>query len=172
MQIFALHARYCIGILIAVGLKTLRRMETNSVSPISNLYTVTRGQIEHINNNLGQRIIWLVIAQSFFFNAYALLILGKPQLPQLQHLFRMFLVIVPLASLLTVVMTLIDVLGIIRRRKKLRVRYESAGFQDEMNTYPEVDGTRVQRVYDYLAPITLPVMFIVIWVIVIGSLKT
>jgi hypothetical protein len=41
-------------------------METASQQVGSDEYKVVRGQIEHVDNNLGQRVIWLVIAQSFF----------------------------------------------------------------------------------------------------------
>jgi NADH:ubiquinone oxidoreductase subunit 3 (subunit A) len=143
-------------------------MEDKKIPPVSNFYTAIRAQVEHLNNNLSQRIIWLVIAQSFFFNGYALLILGKPQLPALQKIFSLLLVVVPLASLFTVIVTFLDVLGTKRRRKKLRLRYESRAEPTEMECYPEIDGTASQRILEHVAPITLPIMFILVWLILLA----
>src|SRR4051812_4776788 len=87
-------------------------------------YKVIRSQIEHIDNALNQRVVWLVIAQSFFFSGYAILINGKPQKPELDQIHNSLLFIFPIAALLTVLFTGIDVYNSIKYMRGLRRYYE------------------------------------------------
>ncbi|HEU0065030.1 MAG TPA: hypothetical protein VFQ58_08360, partial [Flavisolibacter sp.] len=86
-------------------------MAEQKQAPIEDTYKEVRGQIEHLNNNLGQRVIWLVIAQSFFFSGYAILINGKPPDQNLMPVHDSMIKIIPIAALLTVIFTYLDVIA-------------------------------------------------------------
>src|SRR3954464_4032280 len=86
-------------------------------------YKIVRSQLEHIDNNLSQRVIWLVIAQSFFFSGYAVLINGQPPKPELGPVHHALVNIFPIAALLTVLFTSIDVFNSIRYMRDLRKFY-------------------------------------------------
>src|SRR3954470_7182650 len=95
-------------------------------SAASEVYRVIRSQVEHVDNNLGQRVIWLVIAQSFFFGAYASLINGKPAKPELDLIHGALIKILPIAALLTVLFTFVDVITSLVYMRGLRKKYEDS----------------------------------------------
>lgn len=138
-------------------------------APASEVYKIIRPQVEHVDNNLSQRVIWLVIAQSFFFSGYAILINGKPAKPELEPVHNSLLHILPVAALLTVIFTFIDVVTSIVYMKSLRKKYE-----DSLNTdvdidsaYPNITGSKTERIFMHASPILIPSLFIVIWIILL-----
>jgi hypothetical protein len=138
-------------------------------SAVSEVYKVIRGQVEHVDNNLGQRVIWLVIAQSFFFGAYATLINGKPAMPELNMIHGALIKILPIAALLTVTFTFIDVVTSIIYMKNLRKKYETS-LNDDIDSdadYPNITGSKTQRIFMHTSPILIPSLFIILWIILL-----
>ena len=138
-------------------------------SSVSEVYKIIRGQVEHVDNNLGQRVIWLVIAQSFFFGAFASLINGKPPNPQLDLMHGALIKILPIAALLTVLFTFIDVITSIVYMRGLRKKYE-ASLEDDINVdsaYPNITGSKMQRIFMHASPILIPTLFIILWLILL-----
>jgi hypothetical protein len=134
-------------------------------APVSSLYTVIRGQIEHINNTLNQRIIWLVIAQSFFFNGFALLVTAKPPNPPL---YEKLLWIFPIAALLSVILTFVDVMGSLIYLRKLRKWYNSKPKDDGIEkAYPPIAGYKNFRILEHVSPTVLPIVFIITWIYIL-----
>jgi hypothetical protein len=132
-------------------------------------YKIVRQQIEHIDNSLSQRVIWMVIAQSFFFSAFAILVTGKPLAPEIQSVYTVLLKVIPIAALLTVAFTFIDVIASVAYMKNLRKSYESAPKNDEPNKlFPAIHGSKKERVFMHASPFLIPVIFIIIW----GTLMT
>jgi hypothetical protein len=144
-------------------------MANEHPTPASETYSIVRGQIEHIDNNLSQRVIWLVIAQSFFFSGYSILINGKPQKPELDPSHHLMVNIFPIAALLTVVFTSIDVVNSIRYMFDLRKFYEKIDHGDDTTAkaYPPIHGVARQRIWMHASTVLLPITFLVIWIIVL-----
>ncbi|GEO11352.1 hypothetical protein [Segetibacter aerophilus] len=138
-------------------------------SPVSDVYKIIRGQVEHVDNNLGQRVIWLVIAQSFFFGAYASLINGKPAKPELDLIHGALIKILPIAALLTVLFTFIDVISSIVYMYGLRKKYEASlnTDVDVDSAYPNITGSKAQRFFMHASPILIPLLFITVWIILL-----
>ncbi len=138
-------------------------------SPVSEVYKVIRGQVEHVDNNLGQRVIWLVIAQSFFFGAYASLINGKPVKPELDPTHVALIRVLPIAALLTVLFTFIDVITSLVYMRGLRKKYEDSlnSDLDIDSAYPSITGSKSQRTFMHASPILIPTLFIIIWIILL-----
>src|SRR5438094_3979812 len=95
------------------------------IPPLSEIYKVTRSQIEHHDNAVNQRVIWLSIGQSFFFNVYAMLVTGKAPNPELMAKQKMLAVIFPIAALIVALFTFIDVLAGLLYIRKLRLNYKA-----------------------------------------------
>src|SRR3954470_7833426 len=76
----------------------------------SGLYTTIRTQIESQYNTSNQRIFWLILSQSFFFNAFVMLINGQPPPPKMP-VYNSLMWIIPAASLVTILFTYIDIFG-------------------------------------------------------------
>lgn len=138
-------------------------------TPVSEIYKVIRGQVEHVDNNLGQRVIWLVIAQSFFFSGYAILINGKPPKPELDLIHGALIKILPIAALLTVIFTFVDVITSLSYMRGLRKKYEASMDVDvnQDNAYPSITGSRNERIFMHTSPILIPALFIILWAILL-----
>jgi hypothetical protein len=132
--------------------------------PLSNLYTNVRGQIEQQYNTSNQRVFWLILSQSFLFNAYVMLVNAQappPNVPQ----YNILKVIIPIASIVTILFAYLDVIGSIIYVNKLRKFYESKGSPDERTgDYPAINGDRVDRIFSRVSPFCLPIVFLVIWI--------
>jgi hypothetical protein len=135
-------------------------------SPVSDVYKVIRPQVEHVDNNLGQRVVWLVIAQSFFFGAFATVINGKAAKPELDLLHGALVKILPVAGLLTVLFTFVDVVASIFYMKSLRKKYQASLSEDVDidNSYPSITGSPRQRFFMHVSPILIPILFIILWI--------
>ncbi len=134
-------------------------------------YTVVRAQIEHIDNNLSQRIVWLIIAQSFFFSGYAILINGTPPTAKLKEIHNALEIIFPIASLLVVVFTLIDVIYSFGYMRDLRTFFEKESAAEEDNDemiFPPIHGRENIRRGMHLSTIAIPVLFLITWIIIIA----
>lgn len=138
-------------------------------SAVSEVYKVIRTQVEHVDNNLSQRVVWLVIAQSFFFSGYSILITGKASLPQSELTYEALIKILPVAALLTVIFTSVDVITSLVYMRSLRRKYENSlrSDIDLDNAYPSITGSKSQRVFMHVSPILIPALFIIIWIVLL-----
>jgi hypothetical protein len=130
--------------------------------PSSDKYKVTRGQVEHLNNSNNQRIVWLVIAQSFFFSGFAVLTTGNPAAEDQKHLLHLLLIIFPIASLLTVILSYVDIVGTLLYLRKIRTEFEK-DIPPEDKKYPPIAGWNFVRKLQYVSPLLLPLVFIATW---------
>jgi hypothetical protein len=146
-------------------------MANETVTESAEEYKIIRGQLEHIDNNLSQRVIWLVIAQSFFFSGYAVLLNGQPSKPDLMPIHTALEKIFPIAALLTVFFTCIDVVFSIRSMRDLRIYYEQSFARKEgdksAKAFPPILGIPRQRIWMHASPVLLPLIFIITWIIIL-----
>ncbi|MDB5226419.1 MAG: hypothetical protein JWN78_612 [Bacteroidota bacterium] len=131
--------------------------------PASDLYKVIRGQIEHVVNSRNQRIIWLVIAQSFFFSGYAILITGNPNMPELKDRQHALLLIFPVSALFTVLFTFVDILFSMAHTNGLRKIYDKKKPAEDLEYPPILNGNK----FETFSSTMIPLMFIVIWVYIL-----
>jgi len=139
--------------------------EENKEPQLSNLYTVSRAQIEHHDNAVNQRVIWLSIGQSFFFNVYAMLVTAKAPTPALFTKQQMLAVIFPIAALLVAIFTLVDVIAGLVYLRKIRKNYKAAtdGSSRE-NYFPMLNGNKWDRGLQRISPVLIPLVFIITWI--------
>jgi hypothetical protein len=137
---------------------------TNPEAP-TEIYNTVRSQIEHLDNNLSQRVIWLVIAQSFFFSGYAILLTARSPEPVNHPVQDLMLVVLPVASLLIVLLTYMDVIIALICMRRLSKVYEDAPRNGETDkVYPPVFGFRNTRPLQYSASVVMPLIFIATWI--------
>jgi hypothetical protein len=139
--------------------------ENDQEQGLSEIYRISRAQIEHHDNAVNQRVIWLSIGQSFFFNVYAMLVTAKAPSPELFQKQQMLAIIFPIAALLVAIFTFIDVVAGIFYMRKLRTNYKTAtdGSSHE-NHYPMLNGNKWDRTFQRISPVMIPLIFIITWV--------
>ena len=139
-------------------------------------YGLIRSQIDAENQISSQRVIWLLIAEAFFIGGYGTLLNGPPEAKEAVLEFqRQFLLwTLPLAALLAGILASFGVLASVRRIQLLEGYYDRYDRESEQRDasaayYPPLqDGDRVP-VFSRLSMVGLPVIFIVLWVIILGS---
>jgi hypothetical protein len=133
-------------------------------------YNLVRERIEHEDNLIVQRLTWLVGSQSFLFTAYAIVsngLMSQPPQPaclhfgeQLQLLFQL----IPIVAMLTCVLIYISILAAVITTSRLRRGYRSR-FGPEEDALPPIMTAAPVHLFGLVAPLFLPLMFTVIWLI-------
>ena len=137
-------------------------------------YQLIRGQIEHEDETVNQRVMWQIISQAFFFGAYASLLNAPPQakdavVDALRHLLVWG---VPIAALLAGAITYSSILASLRTMAYLRRLYENyamAKRNDDPSSklYPDIHGPASVRGWALVSPIAMPLVFMVTWLMVL-----
>jgi hypothetical protein len=145
-------------------------LDEKPLSPLE-YYSLIRERIEHEDNLIVQRLSWLVASQSFLFTAYAIVTNGLTTLPpqpayihfsdQLQLLFQL----IPIVGTLTCVLIYVSVLAAVVTMRRLRLSYHSR-FGTEERDLPPVQTQAPARLFGYSAPVLLPLVFIIVWLII------
>ena len=149
---------------------TAPTLEDIPLSPLE-YYNLIRERIEHEDNLIVQRLSWLVASQSFLFTAYAIVTNGlttQPPQPacihfsdQLQLLFQL----IPVVGTLTCVLIYVSVLAAVATMRRLRNLYHSR-FGTEDPNLPPVQTNAPVRIFGYSAPVLLPLVFIIVWLVI------
>ncbi len=128
----------------------------------SQLYNVSRGQIEHYNMSIGLRLIWLNNCLAFMFGIYSSLTIFQSATPYWHTKAQMMSVIIPYIGVAVSLFTLTDVvMGIVRMGKVVK-HYHQEG-QKEMSGIPMLDGTAADRFFQRLSPVAQSIFFMVVW---------
>jgi hypothetical protein len=136
-------------------------------------YDRIRSQIEHEDELINLRVVWQLLAQSFFFSTYAALLNAQKEAKNV--LFseeqQVLLWLMPIAALLAGVLTSASIFTSLANIVSLRHRYESyAKDQPEDQSsklFPPIQGEERLRKLANIAPIGLPLLFIVAWFIIL-----
>lgn len=140
---------------------------SNESSPVSSdFYKVVRGQVEFLKNGINQRVVWLIIAESFFFSGYSILITGNPNLEIMKNQQALLMIIFPYASLLTVVISYVDIIGSLLYLRTLRKKYDK---EQEIGDQlmPPITGWHTYYVLEHASSILLPIVFTIIWIYIL-----
>jgi hypothetical protein len=140
-------------------------------------YQFIKQQIDHQDNLVNQRVIWQIIAQAFFFGAYASLMNAPKEAkgPLFDAEQRLLLWLLPLAGLLAGVLTYVGILSSLKTIDYLRKLYDEyshgkAPTDPSSRLYPPMQGPPHLRRWASLAPILMPIVFALTWLIVFGRL--
>jgi hypothetical protein len=132
------------------------------------LYKVVRAQIEHLDNTLSQRIVWLILSQSFFVSGYSAAVMGNPTNPAYIHIQGILLVLFPVVSLVLILFSSFDMIcGLVYMRKlENYFTKEKAARQFEIG-YPPVNGFKMLNGLKNLSTITVPLMLTAFWIYIL-----
>ena len=132
-------------------------------------YRLVRQQIEHEDNLVSQRLSWLLGSQSFLFTAYAISLNGPTQIrsKQLETHLGLLLLILPLVSIISAFLIWMAVLAGTWTMYKLRRSYEREFVRFFRDQIPSVQSTGLALLLGHCAPVILPVVFIVVWLLLV-----
>jgi hypothetical protein len=132
-------------------------------------YAIVRGQIEHEDNLIGQRLSWLVAAQAFLFTAYAITVSnsGPNHTQPVIDRMRLLLWIVPITAILTCALIYATIIAGSIAIVALRRLYHSHADHSECPGLPPVLGYRRTLVLGQIGPLLLPLVFLAGWLILL-----
>ena len=145
------------------GLARDRRLDCSELDQ----YRLLRQQIEHEDNLISQRLSWLLVSQSFLFTAYAISLNGPVQMRMkpYESTVNLLILLLPLVSILSAVLIWLAVMAGVWTMAKLRRRYALTVNAALRNAVPPVQSTGGALVLGHFAPVFLPALFIVIWML-------
>lgn len=142
-------------------------MTTEELHP-SELYTISRGQIQSYDMALGARLLWLINSQSFAFGIYAGLTLFMSPTPDLHTKAQLLVTVLPFVGAIISLFTFFDIVTSIVQMHKLvqnYKRYHNA--QEKENQFPLLDSTLFSRFIQRLSPIFSALLFLAVWIFLI-----
>ena len=135
-------------------------------------YHTVRDQIEHEDSLIMQRLAWLTAAQSFLFTAYAITAnaSAQPGNPGLVKKQDLLFTIIPGVACLSDVLIYCSVIAGILVQNRLRNAY--ATHVVSVGDFPEIQGSPFTFWLGLVAPILLPLVFLIAWLIVWSQTHT
>ena len=129
-------------------------------------------EIRHEDDLIGQRISWLVIAQSFLFGTLATLI-GLRPIAGAEGTVRILLILIPLVGALLPVLVLVAVAAANYAMKQWRAEFERIREMPEARQldWPHLRHRRLVTVLGHLLPIAVSVGFFLAWVVILSKME-
>ncbi len=129
------------------------------------LYQIVRGQLEHEDNLITNRLNWFITSQSFLFTAYAILAngLATPGPAGTGDARRILLLLIPGLSIVTSLLVSLSIFSGIVALKNLRKFFTNRGGGPAEDAFPPVQGYRSTRTAGLAAPVLLPMIFMGVW---------
>jgi hypothetical protein len=137
--------------------------------PKAEFYQMIHEQLSHEDSSMNQRVNWLIISQSFFFSAFATLLSSPPDPKDGSYavIHDLLLWAIPGISLITTSVIYVGVLVSIFYMGDLRQRFDTYPQDDTVTYFPPIQSTPLMRRLAQLPAITVPVLFIGVWVFLI-----
>lgn len=143
------------------------------------LYDRLRAQIQHEDELINIRVVWQLLAQSFFFSTYAALLNAPKEgrsavFAQQQEL---LLWVVPIVALLAGIIASVSIFTSIYTIEHLGQSYQSyslrPGREDRSaKLFPNIQGPKAVRAWARVAPVGLPLLFILTWLLILTRVIT
>jgi hypothetical protein len=133
------------------------------------LYRAIRGQIEHEDNLITQRLNWFLASQSFLFSGYAIVLNMPVELRAGTARFRTFLDLIPIIAIIVGMLIWIGVLGGLLAMRRLRLGGAVRCRALFETGFPPIQGSDGTRWMGRTAPAMLPPIFVIAWSILLAS---
>lgn len=132
-------------------------------------YAIIRGQIEHEDNLIGQRLSWFVAAQSFFFTAYAITMsnVRPDHVIWVVKQMRLLLLLIPLVAVVTCLLLYATIVAGYLAIRELRTLYTEYTTHELTTGLPPVQGYRRTQLLGQAAPMFLPLVFLAVWLLLV-----
>ena len=135
---------------------------------VTEYYNVIRGQVEHEDNLMMQRLNWFITSQSFFFSAYAIDVTSLFSAPppagsDIYDTRQLLRILIPLVAIIASAVILITIIAGVLAMHNLRGLFHKHVQKCDCTDLPPVQGFRRTWAMGLAAPLLLPVVFLVVW---------
>jgi hypothetical protein len=135
---------------------------------ITDYYEIIRGQMEHEDNLMMQRLNWFITSQSFFFSAYAIDVTSlfaapPPAGSEVYDTRQLLRILIPLVAIIASAVILITIIAGVLAMHNLRGLFHKHVQKCDCTDLPPVQGFRRTWAMGLAAPLLLPVVFLIVW---------
>jgi hypothetical protein len=135
---------------------------------ITDYYRIIRGQVEHEDNLMVQRLNWFITSQSFFFSAYAIDVTSFFSSPPLASsdvydTRRLLRILIPLVAIIASGVILFTIIAGVLAMHNLRNLFHLHVEKSDRYDLPPIQGFRRTWAMGLSAPLLLPVVFLLVW---------
>jgi hypothetical protein len=133
-------------------------------------YRIVRGQIEHEDNLVSQRLSWLLASQSFLFTAYAITLNGPVQLHQQRYEAHVgsLMVLLPLVGIVSAVLIWLSIIAGMRAMRKLRIDLQRKLTGVLPGELPPIQTSGIALLGGQLGPVLIPLLFLTVWLVLLA----
>jgi hypothetical protein len=128
------------------------------------VYEEVRGQIQHEDTLITQRLNWFLTSQSFLFTAFAIVFNGPPP-PQGTGVRSFLLTAIPLLAISAGFLIFLSILAGMIVMRSLRRFYASKAPSKAAQSLPSIQGLPSTRLMGAAAPLLIPLVFMCVWVL-------
>ena len=125
------------------------------------LFHILRGQIEHEDNLITQRLSWFLTSQSFLFTAFAICLNNKELSEQSQRLIHL----IPVLAISIGILIWIGIIAGTQAMRRLRNNYKH--HIPTRSGLPSLQSPTRFRFAGMTAPIFIPVLFVLAWFVLL-----
>ena len=128
-------------------------------------FRLLRGQLEHEDQLLTQRLNWFILSQSFLFTAYA--IVTREQIVRASdHVVRL-VVLIPTVALCTSTVIFVSIVAGLLTMRRIRHEFAARATAARDEALPPLHGRGHLRMLGMLAPTALPLVFCAVWLMLL-----
>jgi hypothetical protein len=136
-------------------------IDGQAIDPVD-YYRIVRGQLEHEDSLITNRLSWLIASQSFLFTAYAILANGVAPGSALDPKHQL-MVLIPVIASLTCLFIFLAILGGVIAMHNLRRLYRRQMKSGVDKSLPPVHGYHATQFLGLAAPVLVPILFTAVW---------
>ncbi len=134
----------------------------------SELYTVSRFQIQYHENSIFVRSLWLINSQSFAFGIYSGTILFMSPDPKLHTKAQILHATLPFIGFVFTLFTLIDIVTSVVEMHKLNENYKAQNNNHAQELdFPLLNGTLADRFLQQFSSVASSLLFLAVWTLLI-----
>jgi hypothetical protein len=126
------------------------------------VYEEVRGQIQHEDTLITQRLNWFLTSQSFLFTAFAIVFNGPPPADGV-GIRKFLLTAIPVLAITAGILIFLSIVAGMIVMRGLRRFYANREPSQEARALPSIQGLRCTRIMGAGAPVMLPIVFICVW---------
>jgi len=131
-------------------------------------YQAIRSQIVHEDDLIAQRLSWLVSSQSFLFTAYAI-VLNGPAVTRSALMSRqqaLIYQVIPGIAMISAILIYCGIIGGAVAMNSLRKAFQAQFATHGRSAVPSVQGNIRTLLLGHIAPLTLPLIFAAVWLVI------
>jgi hypothetical protein len=142
--------------------------KNNNKTSEADYYKLFRDQIEHEDDLINNRTNWLLAAQGLLFAAFGVLIKTSEGCSPVPSKVKLLMNVIPAVGIFVTIFTFLSVLGAVISMHDIKKDWKKRGIDANLDAnLPLLQCEGTPRLLGFIAPFSIPVIFIVAWLVIL-----